>query len=170
MALQDTIKSEQMLKRDALNYEPLKAIEQDGRKRIAFFNFNTTDDLNGGTLAEGQSIKLVKLLKGSRILRGRAWWEAMGANMKADLGLFACDGSGYIDAAGTVADDLDFFTTAQLDVAAAGEGDFGVLQEDNPGYVLEKDCWLCVTPDDTAAANAWAADKDFDGYVDFVLD
>jgi len=77
MALIDTIKSAQMIKRDDVGHEPLKANEQDGRTRIAYFEFNTTDDLNGGTLAEGNSIKLVKLLKGTRFLRGRAWWEAI---------------------------------------------------------------------------------------------
>jgi hypothetical protein len=170
MALQNIIKSQQMLKRDSSRHQPLDSVEQDGRVRIAAWNFNTTDDLDGGTLAEAQSIKLVKLIKGTRVLRGRCWFEAMGTDQTADLGLFAADGTGYINAAGDVADDPDFFTSAAIAVAAVGEADFAVLQEDNPGYILEKDCWLCVTLDDTSSADAWAADKDFDGFVEFVTD
>jgi len=170
MALQNIIKSEQMLKRDAANFQPLKATEMDGRVRSASWNFNTTDDLNAGTLAEAQSLKLVLLIKGTRILRGRCWFEAMGTDQTADLGLFGADGTGYIDAAGSVADDPDFFTSAAIAVAAAGEADFAVLQEDNPGYILEKNCWLCVTLDDTSSADPWAADKDFNGFVDYVTD
>lgn len=170
MALVNTIKSEQMIKRDSVRHLPLKSTEQDGRVRVAWWNFNTTDDLNGGTLAEGNSIKLVKLIKGSRFLRGRCMFEAMGIDQTADFGLFACDGSGYIDAAESVADDPNFFTTAAIAVAAAGEADFGVLQEDNPGYLLEKDCWVTVTLGDITSSDPWAADKDLNGYVEFVTD
>lgn len=144
----------------------LKPVEQDGRVRIAAWNFNTTDDATA--LAENDVIVLCKIPKGSRILRIRAWWEAMGANQTADIGIMGADGSGTYNTAGT-SDDTDFFTTASLNVAAAGEGDAGVLQEDNPGYITEKDVFITATPIDTSAATAWAADKDFDGFVEYVV-
>jgi hypothetical protein len=142
-------------------------LNETGKVRRLWFEFNT-DELTG--LAEFDKIQLVLVPKGARIHGGKAFWEAMGSNEKADFGLMGADGSGYIDAANSVADDVDFLTTAQLDVAAAGEGEFGVLQEDNPGYVAEKDLWLIVVPEDSSSTVAWAADKDLKGYVDLVLD
>lgn len=134
---------------------------------VDYFNFNTTDDPTSA-LANNDLIRLVKLEKGTRMLGIRYWFEAMGSDQEADLGLEGADGSGFIDAAGSVADDPDFFTTARIDVAAAGEGDAGVLQEDNPGYVLEKDCYLTLTTSRGAGTATWAADKDFDGFVKYL--
>ena len=119
--------------------------------------------------ADGDNIKLALIPKGARILGGYATFEAMGTNMVADLGLMGADGSGFIDAAGSVADDDDFFTTAQIDTSAAGESDFGVLQEDNYGYIAEKDLYLVLTTVDTVGSLAWATDKDFDGQVHMCL-
>lgn len=163
-------KSEQLLKVEGLTYQPLKSNESEGRVRQKYWNFNTTDDLDGATLADGDNIKLVKLLKGTRIMLGKVWFEAMGANMTADIGLEGADGSGYIDADDSVADDPNFFTTAAIDVSGAGEADFAALQEDNIGYELTKDCYLTVNTVDSVGSNPWAADKDFDGFVWYVLD
>lgn len=146
----------------------IPANERRVRSMKDFFNFNTTDETTSGTLADGDSIRLVKLLKGSKVFGIRFWFEAMGTNMVADFGLEGVDGSGFIDAAGTVADDVDFFTTAQISVAAIGEADAGVLQEDNPGYVLEKDCYLTLATVDSVGSVAWAANKNLDGYIEYI--
>lgn len=152
-------------------HDPLKPNEMHGRKRICWFEFNTTDDLNGtDALAEADVLILAKIPAGARILGGYCTFEAMGTDQQADLGLQAVDGTGYLDVAGTVADDPDFFTTAPIAVAAAGESDFGVLQEDNFGYVTEKEVYLTATLIDATSSDPWAADKDFQGIVNYVVD
>lgn len=164
-----TLYSQQLLQTEqAEGHNPLSPNET-GKVRRLWFEFNTTDDLNGVTLAEGDVIELVRIPKGYRVHGGKVFFEAMGTDQQADIGLKGDDGSGYISADdSTTADDPDFFTTAPLDVAAAGEAEFGVLQEDNPGYATEKDVVLTATLIDSTSSDPWAADKDFNGYVDIV--
>lgn len=138
-----------------------------GKVRRLYFNGNTAD-YSG--LAELDTIKLRRIPKNARLFGGKLFFEAMGTNQKADIGLKAFDDSGYIDAANTVADDPDFLTTTQIDVASAGQGDFGVLRVDNPGYETEKELYLTLTPEDSSSNVAWTTSMTFHGYIDIVVD
>jgi hypothetical protein len=170
MAITTEYSSEQIAKVDAQGRDQLNPNEQLGAQRMSWFSFNTTDETTSGTLADGDNVKVALIPKGARILGGYAIWEAMGANMDADLGVMGADGSGFIDAAGTVADAVKHFTTLALDVALAGEQGFGILQEDNYGYVAEKDLYLVLTTVDGTGSLAWDADKDFNGSITYVFD
>jgi len=162
-----TYYSEQLAKVNGSSRSPLNKGEGWTDVKSKRWTLNTADDVTG-TLAEGDHFELVLIPKGARIRGGKILFEAMGTDMTADIGLKGADGSGYIDAAGTVADDPDFFTSTPLDVSAAGEDTFGDTLGDNYDYQLEKDCYLTVTTDDTGGADAWADDKDFNGYIDFI--
>ena len=159
-----TYNSEQLKAALAPNYDPKERNRHNPVRRESW-TYNTTDDPTA-TVAEGDSVRVALLPKGTRIWGGKIFFEAIGSNQKIDVGLEGADGSGNYD--GTNSDDPDFFTTAQLDVAAAGEAEFGVLQEDNPGYELLKDCYLTLTHDDSVGSTAPDTDKDIDGYVDVV--
>ena len=157
-----TYNSEQLAAFVAPNYGPKERNRADALRRESW-TYNTTDDPTGA-IAEFDTIRLKLLPKGTRIWGGKLFFEAIGSNQVVDFGLEGADGDGTYD--GTNSDDPDFITTAQVAVAAAGEAEFGVLQEDNPGYELVKDCYLTMTHEDTASTNAPASDKDIDGYVD----
>ena len=171
-----THKSQQLNQIAVPGYGNLKPNELGGRMRIAWFEFNTTDDLAASTaLAEFDTLLMTKLPAGARLLAGYMMWEAMGTAMVCDVGLKAVDNSGYLDLAGTVADDKDKLTAAQLDVAAAGQSAFNHLAADAYGYVTEKELYLTLTPEDTGGeggvdADPWAADKDIYGYIMYVVD
>lgn len=144
-----------------------------GRVRIGAWDFNTTDDIDAA-LAEGDVIRLVKIPPHATIFGGKALFEAMGTDQIAKLGLIAVDGSGYLDKAETVADNDKFFTESEtndgIDVSSAGASDFGLTLTDGYRYKTEKECWLVATLDDTSSADPWAADKDFNGHLFYVVD
>lgn len=152
----------------------LKPNELHGRVRVQYFEFNTTDDIVTA-LAEDDVIILGKLPKGARILRGFAAFEAMGTDMIAKIGLKAVDGSGYLSEDNTTqADDAKFFTDSQSDdgipVAAAGTDTFADTLADHYGYELEKECYLIATLGDTGGTDPWAANKNFNGHIEYVVD
>lgn len=133
--------------------------------RVRSFSFNTTDDLNGHTLADDNVIPLLKLFPGETLLGFAAAWEAMGTGTTADIGLVAIDGSGVIDEAGT-ADTADYLLDG-LDVAALGEKVFTQLWAD-PGVgplKITKPVYVTVKFIDADGTTPAAADKDFNGYV-----
>lgn len=152
-------------------YDPLRPNEMHGRVRSVYFFWNTTSGLTAGTtLAEDDLVILAKIPAGSRLLPGDVAWEAMGTSMTMDLGLMAVDGSGFIDLAGTVADDPDKLTDAAIDVAAAGQSRINHNDGDALGFVLEKECYLTLSTTNSSGSTAWAADKDVFGYLNYVLD
>lgn len=162
-----TFKSQQLLQtEEAQGHNPLSPSEH-GQIRALNFEFNTTDDLNGGTLADNDTVNLVRIPAGYRIIEGVYGFEAMGANVTADIGLIAADGSGYLSADGTTtADDIDWLVDGD-DVSSAGVGSFVNTFVGSPGakLVAEKDYFLSVKFIDTVGSNAAAADKDFNGVV-----
>lgn len=155
-----TYNSEQLAAFIAPNYGPKERNRASAVNRESW-TFNTTDDPTS-TLANGDSVRVALLPKGTRIWGGKVFFEAIGTSAVLDFGLEGANGDGTYD--GSNSDDPNFFTTAQLAVASAGEAEFGVLQEDNPGYELVVDCYLTMT----FAGATPAADKDVDGYVDVV--
>lgn len=162
-----TLYSQQLLQTEqAQGHNPLDGDEH-GQIRALAFEFNTTDDLNGATLADDDTVYLCRIPKGYRVLEGKYGFEAMGANVTADIGLIAADGSGYLSADGsTTADDIDWLVNGD-DVSSAGTGTFVNTFVGSPGakLVSEKDYYLAVKFIDTVGSNAAAADKDFNGVV-----
>lgn len=135
--------------------------------RVRSWEFNTTDQANGDTLAEGDVYPLLKLYPGEYLLGLYFFSEAMGADMTVDFGLVAVDGSGVIDTAGT-ADDGDYLIDGNTTTAAGGEvgptSNWNVPESGKP-VKIEKECYLVAVSDDTVGTDAWAADKDLNGYV-----
>ena len=148
----------------AEGHAPIKPNELHGRQRIARFTLNTNTHGASG-IADGSNVFVAKLPKGARILIGKLKFEAMGGTAALDVGLAAADGSGFIDAAGTVADDDDLFGAA-IDVSGAGEAVFADTIAQNYGYELEKECYLVLT----AETDNWADDKDLIGHIEYVVD
>ena len=146
----------------APGHEPLKPNEEHGRVRFGRFTFETPETT--GT-TDGTNIFVYRLPKGARVLEIFMAWEAMGTTAACDVGLAGADGSGYIDADDSVADDDDLFAAA-IDVSSAGENICADTIAQNYGYELGKECYLVLTAE---TAN-WAAEKDMIGHVLFVVD
>lgn len=136
---------------NAVSTQFLNPEEKFGRPHPFSGVFNTTDD--AVALALDDLVDMASIRPGVTLFIGGASWEAMGAGATLDLGLRAKDGSGFLDAAGTVADDDTFFASA-IDVSAAGYQDF----QSQAGffYTTEKELYLTAK---TAGA-VWAADSD----------
>jgi len=147
------VDSEQVAKIRSLDYTMLRPYDVYGRQRLSYGNVPT-----GTVYAEDDVVGILKVKKGCRILPGVLFFTALGASITADVGVAAQDGSGYIDEAGTVADDPDFFTSAPIDVSAAGSAAFADTLAENVGYIFEKDVIVTVTlAGGTPAATAIAA-------------
>jgi hypothetical protein len=165
-----TYESQQLKAVNGAGNKKTHSREFEGKLTRNWWEFNTTDEPTA-TIALADSIRAVLLKKGTKIYGGKTFFEAVASagTVEVQFGLEGADGTGYIDgSAASVADDPNFFTTANLDISAAGEGSFGVLQEDNPGYELLADCWLTFTLID-GGSGAIATDKDINGYVDVVV-
>lgn len=129
--------SDQVAKIRSANYEKLTTKELYGRRRVSFGTI-TVD------AAQNDTIGMVKIPANCRILVGRLLTTALGASVTASVGMYAQDGSGYIDAAGTVADSAVNLLAA-TDVSAASTTAFANTIALNAGYVTEKDIILAVT-------------------------
>lgn len=139
---------------NAVSTQFLNPEEKFGRPHPFVGTFNTTDDVDPATpLAQDDVVDLALIPEGTSLLLGEVSFEAMGAGATLDLGLRAQDGSGFLDVAGTVADDEDFLASA-IDVSAAGYQTF----QSQAGfyYVTEKPLYLTGT---TAGA-VWATNSD----------
>ncbi len=146
----------------AQNYAPSKANQTYGRVRRSMFTyaFLATESAN-------DLVHLAKIPIGARMWGGVIASPDLGTTFTIDIGLAGADGSGYIDADNSVADDPNFFTTAALDPGAgAGAFDFGKLAVDNPGYETEKatDLYLKIVTTGTPSAGT------ITGYVDYTVD
>lgn len=128
--------SAQGTKLEATNFDPLKANELSGRVRCAFFNY-----VADGAQAADQVLGFTKLPVGARYLGGKVYSDGAVATADLDVGLIAADGSGFIDKAGTVADDIDLLGDA-IDIATAGVYDLLDTEPAALGYLLEKECWV----------------------------
>lgn len=113
--------------------------EVDGEISFAYFSRNTTTpagstDLDGvattAAVGNGDVIYAARLKKGSRILFGKVFREALGASVVGKVGI--------------VGDD-DAFLAASTDWSAAGANDLAATYALGAGTVIEADTWLIIT-------------------------
>jgi hypothetical protein len=169
MAITITSRSDEMtqaLVTNAGTAAGLRADEHYGRKRISYFSGTI------GALAAAVSVQLCRLPPGVRILGGKFSHEDFGTDVDGDFGLRAADGGDDLDPSDTttVVDDVDFFTTTALDLAAAADfQEFGVLQTDNFGYrtLTEVDVMLTLQDGGSYSLSSTAT---YAGYVEYVAD
>lgn len=156
--------SKQIKQWEAEGHAPLKPNELHGRKRIAFGQFQADRDAAAAVIAQNDSVRFVTIPKGARLVGGLVKHGAFGSSVTLDIGLKAADGSGYLDAAGTVADDPDAIAT-NLDIAAAGTK---TVFEETPYLFYETEKELEVT---FLFEGANPADNvEISGYIDYVVD
>jgi hypothetical protein len=143
------------------SFQMLEPKDHYGRRRVHFFDYTVPT----GDEADGNHVFACKLPPNARILGGEVVCDGCGTGAEVDVGLAAFDGSGYIDSAGTVADDDDFLGAA-LDIAAAGRDTFAKTIAQNYGYVTEKELWLVLTVENAG----WDADSVIKGSIEIVVD
>lgn len=114
-----THKSYQLNKVESQDHDPLKPSHHRGKMRVSLWNFQADRDVSGGAAAQNDDVELCRIPKHAVLLGGWFKHGAFGAGTVLDVGLKALDGSGYLDAALSVADDPDALAT-DLDIAAAG--------------------------------------------------
>lgn len=139
-------------------YAPLKPNQQHGRERICFFTFTA------GTESAGLDVALAVIPKGARILEGTISVSATTGSATIALGLMAKDGSGYIDAAASVADGVALLLAAAA-ITTTAKVAFAATQALYYGYEAEKELYLTMT---TAAAAL--ASQTIKGHIRYVLD
>ena len=160
MALQTTIQSQELLGIGGATFTAIPATSR-GTIRVFEWHFNTTDDLNGGTMAGlgTDDVPLIEVPKGYGIYGGRVFWDDIGTGT-AHIGIAGADGSGKYD--GTNNDDPDFFASSIAVGTAAGTA---VLPEDiavagaRP-YVTLVPVYITLQQ----ATGTWDADRNVDGY------
>lgn len=131
-------------------YTPNHATDSGGVVTRKYFSYTTTanDDSGGKTY-------LQKIPANCRLYGGYIQWADAGASAQTlDIGIEGADDSGFYNAAGTLADDDDFFTTATAIAAAtAGASAFGMLLTDAGAmYLTDKEVrvvayWKTADPD-----------------------
>lgn len=143
---------------DVIAGEKLNINEATGEIRFAKFSFTVPT----GDTAITSIVALCTIPEGARIVGGGLYQTTLGNTL--DLGLVAKDGSGYLDVAGTVADDTDMFLDG-IDTSGDSGDTFGVIENADPNayYVTEKECYLVAV-----AAGAWTATKTLIGEVRYV--
>ena len=152
--------STQANKSQSPDFDQLEPTEHYGRVRASYAEYTVP----AGTEADGNNVAMVRLPENARILEGYVISDDLGSG-KVDVGLSGLDGSGFIDAANTVADDDDFFGV-NLDTTSAGTLEFAATAALNKGYKTEKECWLVFTVE-TAV---WAAAAVVRALVYYVVD
>lgn len=145
--------------------------DYEGRVRIAYFDYNVTTDSASGTTAAADTIELVELPQGARIIEAVVVNEDLGTDVNLDVGLKAKSGPQFIDAAGIVPDDPDFIfdgisasTAGKHTLTQSVTGQAGAI-----GYITEKKVLVYATVVD-AGSIAITANTSFSGYVLYVVD
>lgn len=161
MAVHD---SKQVQQWEAQGHAPLQPNELHGRVRIAYFQFQADRDIAAAAIAQNDSVRLCQLPAGARLIDGWYKFGAFGGSVTLDLGLFAADGSGYLDVAGTVADDPDAIAT-NVSIATAGAA---ALFEELAyrGYETEKEVELRGLFEGANPAD----NVELSGYILYVVD
>ncbi|MEO5375944.1 MAG: hypothetical protein H7840_17085 [Alphaproteobacteria bacterium] len=142
-------KSDQETKRTATPQKMLGTNEHGGRVRVSYFNYTVPT----ATLAVNDTLNLVTLPKGARILRGHVAWEAMstaGGTAQIQIG------------DGTTAN--KYLDTTSVD--AAGSSAFADTIALSYGEELSAETTLVAK----AVGEAWAATKKIAGHVLWVVD
>lgn len=142
-------KSVQITNLDSVPAKFLKPNEWVGRVRIAYWTFETP----AGGVAINDTIELVKLPDGARILHGRVMFDAMSTG--------AGVATASIGVSGTAAKYLEASS-----VDAAGSLDFANTLGRNQGDELVGATTIIAT----ATVEAWAAAQTFNGYLLYVRD
>ena len=142
-------KSDQITNLDAVPVVLPKANELHGRLRVAYWSFTTPT----GGVAINDTIKLVRLPKGARIVHGHYVNEAMTTGAGA--------ATVEIGVSGTAAKYLE-----ATSVDAAGSGDFADTIARNFGDELTAETDIVAT----ATVEAWATAKKFNGVIYYVVD
>jgi hypothetical protein len=139
-------------------YAPVKPNQHRGKVRMSSFTRVYA------TEAAGDDTALCIIPKGARILGGKAAVSATTGSATLSYGLMAKNGSGYLDAALSVADNVAYLkaaaaqtTTTPVDLAATVA--LGML------YETEKELYVTVT---TAAAAM--AGQTLSGYIMYVVE
>jgi len=129
-------------------------------EKLDRYDYNTTDNLAGGTLAQGDILKIGGFKKGDIGTRITLFWEAMGGSATANIGVRGADGDGFYDAAGSNADDSTLLSPSAgaIDVSSAGSTEV-IL--DPKVATFDKDVDIVVS----LGGAIWAADKDLYGYI-----
>lgn len=146
---------------DSQSSDKLKPNELEGRVRQARFSFTTP----AAGVAIGENVALTTLPAGARLVSAKFLHGAMGAAALADIGIFGADGTGFIDVAGTIADDPDRYAK-DIDVAAAGEFVFADTVAQNYGDETAKEVHVVTT----ARIAAWDPAIALEGHVLYVVD
>lgn len=127
----------------------LKPNEWGGRVRRSWWDFTTP----AGGLTVGDTVNLVTLPRGARVLGGRVGFGDMttgGGTATAEIG-YAGAASRYAGA---------------LNVDAAGESDFADTAARNFGDELDADRTILAT----VGGEDWAAAQSFTGYIEWMRD
>lgn len=128
--------------------------EVDGEISFAYFSRSTSGNPNGTTpdgtpnttaVANGDAIYACRLKKGSRVLFGRLFREALGAGVTLAVGVPGTAGK-YL---------------AAFDASAAGASELAATFALGAGEVLAADTWLIIT---VAGANPTAA-RTISGFI-----
>lgn len=142
-------KSDQITGQDATPATLPKASELHGRVRVAYWSFTTPV----GGVAIDDTITLVRLPRGARVLGGRFTAEAMSTGGGA-----ATLGIGVAGAA------TRYLEATSVDAAAAGDFADTVARNFGDERTAETDVIA------TATVEAWAAAKRFDGWIAYAVD
>lgn len=162
MAITLTYNSVQVTEQNAVGHTPSDTQELGGRLRLAYGTYETPASTG---VTDGESIAMVRIPAGARIVGGKFFADAMGGSATMDVGVAGADGSGYYNAAGTLADDDDFFAAASSVVAAKNEVSFTALIASG-SYQFDKEVYIVAT----AETGNWAADKTLTFIVYYVVD
>lgn len=131
------------------SYAPLKPYQLEGRIRIAWFTVVSENPTN---INNGDTLNLVKLPDGARVIRGRAMQNGLGTSVTLSIG---DSGSATRYKAATAA-------------ATTGEFDFASTVAENAGHVISGSGQQVVTA--TVGGANWSASKTLTGYVMYVID
>lgn len=140
------------------SYSPLKPNQEHGRVRAAVFTYTFASQ------AAGHDVALCKLPKGARVIGGNISVSATMGTCTLAVGVMGADLSGFIDAAGSVADDIDFFLAA-VAITTTPKVGFALTQALNYLYETEKELYLTMTTG-TAAAGTQVVK----GEIQYVVD
>lgn len=140
-------------------HAPLKPNQYEGRIRLGYFTKTFASE------AAGLDLALVKIPKTARILGGSYYFSAtLGGVTTVSFGLMAVDGTGFLDVAASVSDNVAFLSAA-LASTVTTEQRFGNSIVLNFGYEAEKELYLTLT----TAAGAMGT-QTLRGYVQYVVD
>lgn len=150
--------SDEMALNRAPLYAPMAPNVHLGRVRMSWFT------MTFATEASGADVAVAIIPKGARILSGWIVASATTGTATLSVGLAATDGSGFLDTAGVVSDNIAVLraaaaitTTAKTELAATSLLGFG--------YIAQKELYMTVTTGAAAMAGQVVS-----GFISYVID